>query len=138
MSSPGWNLQAYFKNELRLPKAEIREITKAANKESLGSIKILSKDTAVVLGMILALVACRVLLDFWLSRSGIHLPSAVFSGLVGGIGGGFVAWWMAARARPFVFDELRRRGHNVCPKCGYLRAGLEDPQPCPECGHSLS
>lgn len=32
-----------------------------------------------------------------------------------------------------LYTELRARGHNVCPKCGYLRTGLEDTAPCPEC-----
>lgn len=134
MSSPGWNLKHYLKNELCLPKAEVRQITRAANQRSVRSIKLLSRDTAFVLGVVAAMAALLILLGVVLKRTGFYVPSPILSGLVGGIGGGLVGWWMAARARPFVFAELRRRGHNVCPKCGYLRAGLEDTQPCPECG----
>jgi hypothetical protein len=41
------------------------------------------------------------------------------------------------RYRKLFYAELHARGHNVCPKCGYLRAGLEDTAPCPECGTTI-
>jgi len=37
-----------------------------------------------------------------------------------------------------MFQELREGGHNVCPKCGYIRQGLEDSAPCPECSTILA
>lgn len=38
------------------------------------------------------------------------------------------------RLARFVYAELRDRGHDVCPRCGYLRTGLDESAPCPECG----
>jgi len=40
-------------------------------------------------------------------------------------------WFVA----PFVYEELRRRGHEVCVRCGYPLRGLDDSEEaCPECG----
>lgn len=45
----------------------------------------------------------------------------------------FVFWRERTLPR-FVYAELRLRGHDVCPGCGYLRRGLADADACPECG----
>lgn len=34
----------------------------------------------------------------------------------------------------FVYAELRARGNDVCPGCGYPRRGLSEADACPECG----
>ena len=39
------------------------------------------------------------------------------------------------RFRPYLYRELRARGHNICPNCGYLLIDIpESNTPCPECG----
>ncbi len=39
------------------------------------------------------------------------------------------------RFAPCVYQAMRRRGHDVCPRCGYWLKGLsEDVERCPECG----
>ncbi|HIB66927.1 MAG TPA: hypothetical protein EYO33_17885 [Phycisphaerales bacterium] len=36
---------------------------------------------------------------------------------------------------PFVYNELRNRGYEVCPKCGYWLRDLDQSiAQCPECG----
>jgi hypothetical protein len=46
---------------------------------------------------------------------------------------------MALKAyRKTLYEALYACGHNICPKCGYLRQGLEDTVPCPECGKVVS
>jgi ssDNA-binding Zn-finger/Zn-ribbon topoisomerase 1 len=38
---------------------------------------------------------------------------------------------------PYVYAELRTRGYDVCPKCGYWLRDLDDDiQRCPECGRT--
>lgn len=37
---------------------------------------------------------------------------------------------------PCVYAELRARGYDVCPKCGYWLRDLDEATTqCPECGH---
>jgi len=36
---------------------------------------------------------------------------------------------------PHLYQELRNRGHDICPKCGYTHIELPDSKTnCPECG----
>lgn len=39
-----------------------------------------------------------------------------------------------SRLTRLLYAELRKRGHDVCPECGYVRVGLDEIAPCPECG----
>ena len=53
--------------------------------------------------------------------------------------GVLVAVFLTLRRRgygPYVYEELRARGHDVCGKCGYLIEGLDGV--CPECGEARS
>ena len=39
------------------------------------------------------------------------------------------------RFRPYLYQELRRRGHDICSKCGYILIDIpESTDICPECG----
>ena len=41
------------------------------------------------------------------------------------------------RFAPCVYEQLRRQGHDVCPRCGYWLRGLDHSVTnCPECGAS--
>lgn len=55
------------------------------------------------------------------------------------LGGAMLQRW---RFAPCVWAELRSRGHDVCPHCGYWLRGLEDGDGgsdlrCPECGVAI-
>lgn len=37
--------------------------------------------------------------------------------------------------RPYLYRELRNRGHDICVKCGYILIDIPESNPkCPECG----
>lgn len=36
--------------------------------------------------------------------------------------------------RRAIYEALIRRGHPICPRCGYSRSGLASDLDCPECG----
>lgn len=36
--------------------------------------------------------------------------------------------------RRAIYEALIRRGHAICPRCGYKRTGLTSDRDCPECG----
>lgn len=39
------------------------------------------------------------------------------------------------RFKPYLYQELRNRGHDICPKCGYILIDIpESSKKCPECG----
>ncbi|MGD2107991.1 MAG: hypothetical protein PVI86_01240 [Phycisphaerae bacterium] len=49
------------------------------------------------------------------------------------VGGGVIL--QRYRFAPCVYRALRKKGHDVCLKCGYWLRGLPDNAPrCPECG----
>lgn len=53
----------------------------------------------------------------------------------GGFGSMLAFWFWRERTLPrFVYAQLRSRGNDVCPGCGYLRRGLAGADACPECG----
>lgn len=39
--------------------------------------------------------------------------------------------------RRLLIEELRARGHDVCPACCHLRTGIDPDAPCPECGRTV-
>jgi hypothetical protein len=132
--TPNRNLNRYMKYELGIPRDERRRILRSANRATFRSMRVFGKDGLFFLALIAGLVAARLYAEVWLRRSGIDVPDIVLGGVVGGLAGGVGGLWVSRRARPIVFAELRARGHNVCQRCGYSRAGIEGADPCPECG----
>ena len=46
-----------------------------------------------------------------------------------------LTWWKRSTLR-LLLDEEKRSPSELCPECGYVTRGLEEPR-CPECGTSL-
>lgn len=43
------------------------------------------------------------------------------------------------RFRPYLYQELRNRGYDICEKCGYILIDIpESSERCPECGTTRS
>ncbi|MFK7883392.1 MAG: hypothetical protein AB8F26_04300 [Phycisphaerales bacterium] len=131
------SMKAYLEKDVGLTSADRRDVLKCAGRTANKSLKAFSRDSLLILGVILLAGPVFGVVHVLVHISGINIPRVFINAIAGGIAGGFGAAFMARRMKPFVYAELRARGHNVCPKCGYLRTGLEDTAPCPDCGVSI-
>jgi len=116
-----------------IPKADLLSADKAARSRCVDYKKLRLIDVGVLI--VPAIIACLVWIAAHRALNSLNLPSP--GGLLAIINIAFYAlamWWVYRRRyRLYLYAALRDQGHNVCPKCGYLRQGLEDPAPCPEC-----
>ncbi len=107
---------------------------RAAHRRCIDPKQLTLTDVAVLvlpaLGAFLVMFAAnRVLARLGFDPSGI--PLAIGSRLLYG-----AAFWLVYRRRytRLVYSELRDRGYDLCPCCGYWRAGIGQQADCPECG----
>lgn len=131
------SLRNYLKNDLGLSHFEQTEVLARAKQSSaakfhksrIGALRI----TLSIVGGFAVFFLARFVLTRWVGGS------PLIENIIAGGAAGITASLLAIRSiRPQVYAVLRERGHNVCPKCGYLRKGLEDTAPCPECSTTIS
>ena len=121
-----------------IPAADRRAAMRAAARRCVDIRRLRPGDVAVLIlpavgSILIMLAANRVLAGLGFDPSGVPL----------GIAGGVLyvaAFGLVYRRRytRLVIEELRVRGHDVCPRCGYFRSGIAGGSPCPECGASVS
>jgi hypothetical protein len=117
-----------------IPTADRQAAMRAAARRCIDVRRLRAIDVAVLVlpaigAIVVGLAVNRALIAAGFSPSGVAFGFA--SGL---LYVGFGALVYRRRYTRLVFEELRARGHDVCPKCGYFRSGIADDSPCPECG----
>lgn len=117
--------------------AELDDILDTAADRCIDSKRLTLYDVAMLAGPLAVIVPMAFGLEWLLNALGFGTPWWIIMPT------GMVPYALVAlfgyrrRFRREVIAELRARGHNVCPACGYPREGLDDAAPCPECGYFL-
>lgn len=121
-----------------IPEEERAAAMRAARKRCIDYKRLSVLDVVVLIvpaiGALLVMLAVnRALARFGMDPSGV--PLGIASAL---LYTGTAALVYRHRYVRYVYEELRARGHDVCPKCGYFRQGLNPTATCPECGNLAS
>lgn len=119
---------------LGLTRAEEVEIMGAVRDRLIRRVGRANRETAFVVGLVTTAVAIGVLYEWVMGRLGWTPPGIVKWAALGGLLGGVFAWMVHSAMRAGFHAELARRGHGICPACGYLREGMDPRAVCPECG----
>jgi hypothetical protein len=128
------SLSKYLMHEIGLSKAERIEVLASARQASMRDLSRSLRGTGLLLVSILGgfLVFALMKVGFKIAGTGL---SPVWATMIAGGSGAIVpSVFVQHRLPRFVYAELRSRGHDVCPGCGYPRRGLADAEACPECG----
>ncbi len=128
------SLSNYLTQEIGLSRAEQGGVLASARRASMRDLSRSLRGTGLLLLSMLAAFFVFALVKVGFKIAGTGLSPIWTSMIAGGIGAIVPSWFVQHRLPRFVYAELRSRGHDVCPDCGYLRRGLTDGEACPECG----
>jgi hypothetical protein len=120
---------------LGLTRADEDDAIKAVRERLLARMVRPNRETAFLAGVIVTMLVLGVLYEWLMGRLGFSPPDFIKSVVIGALIGGPAAWIMRWYMQAGFYAELAKRGHNICPACGYLREGIAADAPCPECGN---
>lgn len=130
------SLGKYLKDFPELSRGERSEVLNKARRASMHDLSRSLRGIAVFTLAICGGFVVFAIVKVAFKIAGLGLSPVYSSAIAGGIGAVVPTFIVQARLPRYVFVELRARGHDVCPSCGYVRRGLDADSPCPECGES--
>lgn len=128
------SLNGYLTDQVGLSRAERGEVLARARRASMNDMSKSLRGVGVFILLILAGFVVFAIVKVAFKIAGTGLSPILTSAIAGGIGAVVPSLFVQHRLPRFVYAELRTRGHDVCPGCGYLRRGLMEESACPECG----
>lgn len=128
------SLSNYLTQEIGLSRVERGGVLASARHASMRDLSRSMRGMGLLLLSILGGLFVFALVKVIFKITGTRLSPVWISMMAGGIGAIVPSLFVQHRLPRFVYAELRSRGHDVCPGCGYPRRGLADAEACPECG----
>lgn len=128
------SLSNYLTKEVGLSRAERAGVLAAARRASMRDLSQSLRGVGYLLLSVWAGFVVFALVKVGFKIAGTGLSPIWTSAVAGGIGAIVPSLFVHHRLPSFVYAELRSRGHDVCPACGFVRCSLEGSDACPECG----